>query len=73
MPHSEHFVVSTKDKKIRRATTNSRDYFSGEKEPIDLYIEVFGYQHQLEAQKIYEALKNAGLSKHYFKIKIETR
>ena len=74
MAHSETFNVSSKDKKIRRSQNNSFHYWRGEgKGTIDMQIEVFGYNHQEEAKKIYEALKNAGLENSYFNIRIETK
>jgi hypothetical protein len=75
MANSEHFIVSSKTKKISRSKDNSRYYWEGKgKGTIDMEIEVFGYYNQEEhAKKIYEALKNAGLENSYFKIKVEVK
>lgn len=75
MPVSETFVVSKKDKKIRRSQDNSYAYWRGDKKgTIDLQIEVFGdYNHIEEAKLIYEALCKSGLQNRYFEIKIEVK
>lgn len=75
MPYTNYYVVNSQTKKIEPAkTTNSSVYFTGEKKgTIDMMIEVFGYNHEKEAEKIYAALKNAGLENHYCLIRIETK
>lgn len=71
---TEHFVVNSNTKRIVPATTNSRDYWQGDKKgTIDMEIEVFGYNHKEEAKLIYDALKAAGLENRYFKVTVDPK
>lgn len=74
MPHTEHFVVKSDSKKVIATEEPSYEYWRGKlKGTIDMEIEVFGYNHKEEAQKIYDALKAAGLENKYVSIKVETK
>ena len=72
---TDSFIVSTKDKRIRPQVGPSREYFAGKKiGQADMIINVFsGQNHKEEAQRIYNALKDAGLENRYYSIKIEVK
>jgi hypothetical protein len=71
---TEYFVVDSDTKRIKPSTSNSREYWQGDKKgTIDMEIEVFGYNHREEAKLIYDALKAAGLENKYFRVTVEPK
>jgi len=76
MPHTETFIVRSDNKQLEPIQGNVREYWSPSgafANTADTIISVFGYNHRTEAQKIYNALKEAGLSEHYYHITIEVK
>ena len=76
MANSDSFYIDKNDK-LKVLNHNSRELWikGGELEgKANIEIEVFtSYNHEEEAMKIYNALKNAGLENHYYKVRIEIK
>ena len=50
--NTDHFVINSKTKKLLRATSNSREYWEGDKKgTIDLEISVFASSNHQEKAK----------------------
>ena len=75
MAHTETFIVQSKDKEIIHNTKYSTREVNEliKLGHVDMSIEVFGYNHEVAAKEIYEAISNAGLQNKYFSIKVETK
>ena len=76
MATTNTFYVSTKDNKLRKSQTSSREYFikGGKKEGQAKYIiEVFGNNHQKVAKKIQKIIETAGMHNDLYLIKAEIK
>lgn len=76
MANSESFYID-KNEKLKVLNNNPRELWikGGELEGKGkIEIEVFdSWNHEEEAMKIYNALKNAVLENHYYSIKVEVK